>query len=218
MKSIGPFVVVLMVAIGMVGCASFRPYLVDRGRDAADVFTITVGYGAGAKARVGPVHLGLLGNVDKAGLRGGQVFAGGQGIYDFLLPLPLPYEQSFVSGWEAWDPDGTGPERGKDFFTCSRIPLCIAYNAALSHEGNEINDMGTRLGKPSWPYFSQVELVAGLGLTARLGFNPGEFLDFILGWTTIDIFNDDVQPRTQEHESNKRLQAIGAKARLQPEP
>jgi hypothetical protein len=29
----------------------------------------------------------------------------------------------------------------------------------------------------------------------RCGFNPGELLDFILGWTTIDIFKDDIAGR-----------------------
>ncbi len=31
------------------------------------------------------------------------------------------------------------------------------------------------------------------GLTLGLGFNPGELLDFILGWTTLDIFKDDIE-------------------------
>ena len=28
-------------------------------------------------------------------------------------------------------------------------------------------------------------------MPAKLGLNLGEFLDFVLGWTTIDIFGDD---------------------------
>ena len=44
------------VGIGLLllaACSS--PYMKDRGRDGADVFTLTVGYGLGAKARAGPV-------------------------------------------------------------------------------------------------------------------------------------------------------------------
>lgn len=48
-------------------------------------------------------------------------------------------------------------------------------------------------------YYTQLEVAAGLGYTVRLGFNPGELLDFLLGWTTIDIFGDDVGiPPTKE--------------------
>jgi hypothetical protein len=41
-------------------------------------------------------------------------------------------------------------------------------------------------------YYTQIEAAAGLWYTVRLGFNPGELLDFLLGWTTIDILSDDV--------------------------
>jgi hypothetical protein len=39
------------------------------------------------------------------------------------------------------------------------------------------------------------EIVAG-GL--RVGFNPGELVDFLLGWTTLDIYNDDLGTRKVE--------------------
>ena len=44
-------------------------------------------------------------------------------------------------------------------------------------------------------YYAQMEAVIGLGPSIRLGFNPGEVLDFVLGWFTIDIFNDDLEWR-----------------------
>jgi len=47
--------------------------MVDRGRDAADIFTATIGVGGGAKARLGPVHAGIVPfNVGAFGLRGGS--------------------------------------------------------------------------------------------------------------------------------------------------
>ena len=57
-------------------------------------------------------------------------------------------------------------------------------------------------------YLTQIEVAAGLGGTLRLGFNPGELLDFILGFTTIDIFNDDLEKR----KSNNQMQNIGTDA------
>jgi len=47
-------------------------------------------------------------------------------------------------------------------------------------------------------YFFQVEALIGLGPTVRLGLNCAELLDFIIGWTTIDIFNDDLGQRTPQ--------------------
>lgn len=41
-------------------------------------------------------------------------------------------------------------------------------------------------------YLTQIEVSTGIGGTLRFGFNPFELLDFILGWTTIDIFSDDI--------------------------
>jgi hypothetical protein len=49
-------------------------YLAERGRDAADVFTASVGLGFGAKARVGPVQVGLLLREKCYGVRSGVVF------------------------------------------------------------------------------------------------------------------------------------------------
>ena len=34
-------------------------------------------------------------------------------------------------------------------------------------------------------------MAGGLGLTARLGFNPGELADFIVGWFGSDLYDDD---------------------------
>jgi hypothetical protein len=51
-------------------------------------------------------------------------------------------------------------------------------------------------------YFTQIEVTAGLGGGSRLGFNPGELLDFILGWVGFDIYGDDLASRQNETESN----------------
>jgi len=42
-------------------------------------------------------------------------------------------------------------------------------------------------------YYTQLELAAGLLLTLRIGFNVGEFTDFLLGWAHIDILSDDTE-------------------------
>ncbi len=47
------------------------------------------------------------------------------------------------------------------------------------------------LGAPA-AYFTAIEVEAGLGLTVRLGVNPGELVDLVLGLFTIDIYRDDI--------------------------
>ena len=74
MKHINQFLVLALVTLA-TGCAT--PYMVDRGRDAKDVFTATVGTGLGAKARVGPINAGLFTGADFYGLRGGEFAAFG---------------------------------------------------------------------------------------------------------------------------------------------
>ncbi|MDT8390564.1 MAG: hypothetical protein RRC34_08670 [Lentisphaeria bacterium] len=44
-------------------------------------------------------------------------------------------------------------------------------------------------------YYTQIEVVVGVLGSIRLGFNPGELLDFILGWTTLDIYGDELGKR-----------------------
>lgn len=61
------------VIVGMTGCASAKGYFVDRGRDAADVFTVTIGRGVGVKAKVGPLQTGFILNQDVVGLRCGEI-------------------------------------------------------------------------------------------------------------------------------------------------
>jgi len=73
------------------GCAT-NGYLAARGRDAADVFTLTVGTGAGVKGRVGPVQVALIENADLAGLRAGAFFADGDGLVvndEIYAPIPI---------------------------------------------------------------------------------------------------------------------------------
>lgn len=167
------------------GCAA--PGLVsDRLHDAADVVTLTVGLGTGAKARVGPVQAALIKTSDIAGLRAGSWFADGLDlVYNdefYVLPLPLrgmarrrwwvlPYGSEVFS-------HGTGSvsrRRGKDVGAQSPF-LLLAFSKDPS-------------------FYTQIELALGLGLVGRIGVNPGEFLDWLLGFGGVDLYNDDLSKR-----------------------
>jgi hypothetical protein len=84
----------------------------------------------------------------------------------------------------------------------------------LEHESFYLNPDPRNKSFASGPYrcrgeanpaclYTQIDVVIALGPSIRLGFNPGELLDFILGWTTMDIYSDDIG----KIESNKKMQA-----------
>ena len=173
---------VLLLALAAVtpGCVSGRAYFQDRVRDAADILTVTVGDGHGVKARVGPIQSGLFVNSDYAGLRGGE-------SHRFwtdkdLLPTTFDVELLLVSG-ERFDPERF--DRGRDRHKCFAASgvLFLSFSRRFEDEDWSVGDLS---------YYTQAEVAFGLFKTVRLGLNAGELLDFLLGWTTLDIFDDDL--------------------------
>ena len=175
MKTSFALAILLSLAFAASGCAT-RGYLLDRGRDAADIFTATFGIGAGIKARVGPGQVALFENADLCGLRCGQVFWNGNDLIlndELYTPFPLKkWELTFGTETFRIDTSPVPEERAKYVVAYSPFP-------------------GVAIGTPA-TFYTQVEVAGGLGLTLRLGFNAGELVDFILGWSTLDIFNDDI--------------------------
>lgn len=180
----------------MTGCASTQGYFVDRGRDAVDVLTVGIGRGVGAKVHVGPVQTGLIWNEDVFGLRCGEIsyWPAFSPInrdlilrrqpprsFEQLLPLPVIFhpDLGIHGGGESYVSQAFAGRRGKEFDVFNIMPL---IPVALTSQNS-----------PAWPFYTQIEAVVALGPSLRLGFNLGELFDFILGWTTLDIFNDDLE-------------------------
>jgi hypothetical protein len=57
----------------------------------------------------------------------------------------------------------------------------------------------------SWLHVFDVEFGLSLFFGFDVGFSPGEFLDFLLGWFGIDIANDD----TEEGRARRSLRTQG---------
>ena len=182
--------VLLLLAMLLAGCASTRSYFADRGRDAADVFSLSVGKGMGAKVRAGPVTLPLLVEYTAAGLRGGEIcsqdLSGVETNYHNLGTTdggmgPLAFERF----------DLAQQDRGKNF-------------AASSRGGDTYTPFITRLeSESSAAYYGEVEAVVAVWYSVRVGFNVLELLDFVVGWTTLDMFHDDIG--TKNGKSNQAL-------------
>ena len=154
-------------------------------RDAGDIFTATILKGGIAKARMGPLRTGVFFGEDIAGLRAGEIYfpsdfqSWKQNYDDCVLDMSE----------EVFEPGGLqiAKKRGKLFRTANlyRSPYFPFF--AIPVKNPEIT-LPQKI-----PYYTQIEVAAGLYRGIRLGINPGEILDFILGWTTIDIFDDDLK-------------------------
>ena len=177
-KSLIRIALLVCVAALSAGCAT--PYMIDRGRDAADIFAAGIGLGVGLKGRVGPVQAGFLFDVPFVGLRGGEIVdmtPGSCMAQSIDVCLLFAGTEDFVD---------CSADRGKQFRAgnienggCAGIPFLMML------------DETTRAPY----YYTHIEFVIGCMGSMRLGFNPGELLDFILGWTTIDIFRDDLEAK-----------------------
>jgi len=166
----------MLLGLTAISSGYATPYMINRGRDAADIFTATVGMGYGAKARIGPIHAGAFAGVDAAGLRGGELklwsINGCEG-------MGLMSIEGTIFSLEIFQYVDQG-DRGKDYLA-EGFPLISVVEKAESHRAFV------------HPYYTQIEVAGGVLGTARLGVNPGELVDFILGWAIIDIFNDDIE-------------------------
>lgn len=197
-----------ILAACFAGCASTGGYFIDRSRDTADIFTVVMGGGAGGSARVGPIQAGLLLQWGELGLRGGELSPGtlenGQ-LSTTVIPF-VPDDSSItgmVFGLEQYTARKNGCARGKGFKAVSRFPFLTTELRPSTFV--DLGGKGKRVSPGPYPYyyFSQIEIYLGALMGVRVGFNPGELLDFILGWTTTDIFNDDLEAREQKEKSNK---------------
>lgn len=170
------------------GCASVGAYCSDRGQDLLDIVTITVGKGAGVGVRVGPVHAGLLAELEYMGVRGGQIqsfwkddgFGGLGSLWDPLICFPGPDGVSW--GSDIFSGQSMCDERGKQFLAKGVCPF-VMLPRSYRDENYPFH------------YFSQCDVAVGLGLSLRVGVNPGECLDFLLGLIGIDIYDDDVSKK-----------------------
>ena len=121
---------------------------------------------------MGPLHAGLYGGSDVYGLRGGQwgnkKKSGGFGAIVF------PDLDIEATVWSLED-FSFGEVRQKDFE--SRGYPLLAFAGWREHR--------TRY------FYTQIEAAVGLLGGVRLGVNPGELLDFVVGFAGMDVFGDD---------------------------
>ncbi len=175
------FIVFCLVAF-LPGCAESR-YFVDRTRDAGDIVSLTAGVGLGAKARTGPIHIGLLWYQGTLGYSYGWVDWGNEMDFDWTAGT---FEFSDL-----------GSDRGKEYGASGGIPTFLSDSRAtafpfLSAIDNSIVYKESHRDPLFDPFYSQIEICGGMVGCMRLGVNPGELADFVIGWFGVDFFDDDI--------------------------
>lgn len=162
------------------GCTS--AYWLDRGRDFNDVFHMGIGPGIGASGRVSAVQMGIVSEMDFINLRGVQpLHAFGKANTWSTAEMVLSGAEEFKGGPAQAIMQQRRKTYGMDkIFMCWMRPMNNAKGTAnLPHS-------------VSPAFYSDLEVTAGLLLAVRVGFNPGELVDFLLGFFTVDFYSDDV--------------------------
>ena len=158
----------------LLPCLSGCAYLHDRGRDACDMVTLA------AEAQTVNVSF----QVSKGVLGYGLAYGPGVGLRSGTWGIFQSSEiNAVLFGFKTLAPSAGDQERHKGY------DYSYSWNP-WEHE--EENFFGT-YEEGEWFNAWQVEVAAGLGIGARAGVNLAEILDFILGWTTLDICKDDIQ-------------------------
>ena len=170
----------LIFSLLLSGCGS--SYLVNRRRDLADIVTLTGGYGAGAKVRLGVLSAGLKIHKDKIGLRGGT-FANAIGKRESLSEE----YKILIVGPDRFHGDGDSSallkEREKEHEVFNILVPWGYFNRGRK------NRLSSNI---HWTYWTQIEVAVAAGPGLRVGVNFGEFFDFLAGIVGIDLFMDDV--------------------------
>jgi hypothetical protein len=168
--------ILLPLVVLLAGCNGPNP-IRARALDLADVFTVAVGAGPEVSADVQAtdlVHLAVGGGVHvEGGAVGRRV--GGAGVVTYGLPVAPFLEDGVLHARLALDDPG-GAWRTEDV----QDECYVVHALAL----RETNPAATALQA------LDVEVSAFLLVGARVGFSPGELLDFLSGFVGLDPAGD----------------------------
>ena len=145
----------LLVAVLTTSCST--NYGNNRALDAQDIFSFSVGYGLGAQARVSYIAEGLLWKKDLGGMQNGVPYWYGNQANIMDIDVILGRIHIFNPPYDVY----------------------IRKHGVLLAEGPLFLYMPRKdKWNPKWA--TQIDATVALGLSLKVGFNPGELIDFIL--------------------------------------
>jgi hypothetical protein len=181
--------------LGATSCAQFGAYMENRALDLADSFLVRVGAGPGMLVsvqvfRVGPSFIFGFGSLDnRVGYIGREYVISGEGIFGIGIVGARIY---------------FGGEGGKDYFasfghsSCSEVAAELLFISDTVYRllgifpgrDGDILKGGPTAGAIKHLFWIEVDIYFFGDL--NVGFNPYEFMDFLLGFFGIDESRDDV--------------------------
>lgn len=160
----------------IAGCA----YLHDRARDTMDIVTVS--------GEVGSVNASLQIFKGMTGLGGGE--GEGFGFRSGVLGQ-YEYEEAHLVAFGM-----------KGFLPQDEDSRCKAYLMDYSWHFRDKHSPTITIKEGLWHNAWQIELAVSLGVGVRAGINFAELLDFLLGWSMLDICRDDVATRNKVEEES----------------
>ncbi len=200
--------ILFFIALSATGCAEFKTYMRDRGNDLADCFTVRAGiaYGLGVRTQVTTglgVSVGASLNEKKWGYFGRSHVD----VKGYWVGLPVVQPTGLVGAIEeAFEEVPVVPPWvvvRSIFITLIVTDVSFYEDSGLPWSTKVLGisfTSGQRMEPPT-PFLREkffIEVGATLGAVGfDVGFNPVEFVDFLLGWFTIDITGDDAQQKAE---------------------
>ena len=193
----------IVISVGY-GCQS--NYWEDRKNDSLDLFSFSYGYGLGVKPRIGPIAVSpfYYYRANK-GFKCGEFYDNQERDTDSSYMMPFTYLEGFQGGLMADKRNKAYTSAGALIFVLAMPYRGSSWIPILPPGGPDVKISSSEKETPEGKenvydpnkethisFYTDIEVMIALGAGAKIGFNPGELVDFLLGWTTLDIFNDDV--------------------------
>jgi len=163
------------------GCAGLEPYLANRGADFLDIFMVEMTAGPGVDVHA--QFTSYLGTAVGGSLQEGLLWHGrhfGMGKRDTMGLLVMAVTES--EGRQMFSlHGGTHEARGGAWYALLPFKRGPA-GGELSMDAAE-----------KWPHNLDIQIGASIIYGLHVGISPGEFIDFLVGLTTVDLANDDLE-------------------------
>lgn len=182
-----------VVLILILGCATVRKvgtYSLNRVADLADIVTVTAGVNAyGAKAYIGPLEIGL----HKDGIGGYSCLIEhhcNHGNFALFNGMPSG-EIGLRKGPAVWTNFGDTVVVNLWERSTGATRMILRGRGGVGIKKDSASMWGDDF-EASPEQYTRIGMTGGFLFNGRIEVNPGELVDFLLGFFGIDIFEDDV--------------------------
>lgn len=185
----------VLVGAAVAGCTGGTDYQRNRLEDLADCVTFSVGRGFGAKVQAGVFGCApLIVYRPKWGMHAGE-------MVDWRATPFVCYEHTYLRdpcGYfildEYYYVSDRARLRAKTYSQFGFLAFMVPGPYRVLPKYVIASDMWETIPPERLPWYklTDVNVSGGVFLGFRLGVNPGEFLDFLLGWCHLDIYGDDL--------------------------